>query len=175
MRPRVKALLAVAIASGALIVTALAATGSDSAKPVPPVPCPIAERSASSIAGQAGGDTAVGAVPCPGGPIVDPPIATHVHPTPGMTDVHPIPWTSANVGGDDHTIAVAFTTGIAPCYVLDHVGVAYTADTVTITLYQGSAPSSQHVACADIAMFASTTVRLDQPLAGRTIVDGVKH
>ena len=61
---------------------------------------------------------------------------------------------------------------MAPCSVLDHVDVAYGTDAVTITLYEGSDPISRNVACIDIAMLASTTVKLDQPLGDRTIVDG---
>jgi hypothetical protein len=59
-----------------------------------------------------------------------------------------------------------------PCYVLDHVGVATTATTVTVTLYQGHDPGSKGMACIDIGIFASVSEVLAEPLAGRRIVDG---
>ena len=54
----------------------------------------------------------------------------------------------------------------------DHVAIAYGTDTVTFTLFQGSDPTAGQVACPDIAVLKQTTITLDQPLAGRTIVDG---
>jgi hypothetical protein len=95
-----------------------------------------------------------------------------VEPTPGMHGVHPIGWNTADAGYDDRTVVVNFWSGIEPCSVLDHVDVAYGVDTVTITLYEGSDPSSGRVACIDIAQYKATTVTLDQPLDGRTLVDG---
>jgi hypothetical protein len=88
-----------------------------------------------------------------------------------MEGIHPIRWEQADVASDDRTLTVQFTTGVEPCYVLDHVAVE-TAATVTVILYQGSDPGSKGVACIDIGIFASVTVVLDQPLAGRTVVDG---
>ena len=91
-----------------------------------------------------------------------------------MADVHPIRWEKADVAQDDRTLTVQFTTGVAPCYVLDHVDVQSTPSTLTVTLYQGHDPGSKGVACIDIAMFASVTVVLDQTLRGRTILDGAR-
>lgn len=118
-------------------------------------------------------DSVVSSGPLSPGPITAKP--SPVVPTPSQADVHPIRWDRVDVGPDDRTIEVYFTTGIEPCYVLDHVDVAYGADTVMITLYQGHAPDNgTSVACIEIAMGVVTTVVLDQPLAGRQIVDGAK-
>jgi hypothetical protein len=203
MRTTTKAMIALIVASGTLLGTAIAAAGSDATpSPVPPVAeDPGIGSGSSSGSGGGGGvngsmpvmcgpairtieptmapvptppDTPVSSSPCPGVPIDHPPTATNVDPTPGMANVHPIAWTSTTLGADDRTVTVNFVTGVAPCAVLDHVGVDYAADSVTITLYQGNDPSMGAVACPDIAMYASTKVTLDQPLAGRTIVDGAK-
>jgi hypothetical protein len=91
-----------------------------------------------------------------------------------MADVHPIRWEKTDVAEDDRTLTVQFTTGVAPCYVLDHVDVRSTDTTVTVTLYQGHDPGSKGMACIEIGIFASVTVVLDAPLAGRKIVDGAE-
>jgi hypothetical protein len=89
-----------------------------------------------------------------------------------MAGVHPIRWQLVDVARDDRTLTVTFTTGVEPCYVLDHVYVVSTATAVTVTLYQGHDPGSKGVACTDIGIFASVSQALDEPLAGRRIVDG---
>ena len=43
---------------------------------------------------------------------------------------------------------------------------------MTVTLFQGSDPNAGDVACIDIALQKQVTVTLDEPLAGRAIVDG---
>ena len=100
------------------------------------------------------------------------PTPSNVQPTPGMANVTPTAFDTATVGGDDVTVTIAFWSGVEPCSVLDHVAIAYGTETVTITLFQGSDPTVGQVACPDIAVLKQTTVTLDQPLAGRTIVDG---
>jgi hypothetical protein len=89
-----------------------------------------------------------------------------------MANIRPIAFTSATVRSDDRTVDVRFWSGVAPCSVLDHVEVAYGTDAVTITLFEGSDPSVEMVACPDLAMLKQVTVQLDQALAGRRIVDG---
>jgi hypothetical protein len=94
-------------------------------------------------------------------------------PKPGMVDVRPQPFTSATVD-DDVTATVTYWTGIEPCAVLDHVDVAYGTSGVTVTLFVGSDPTAGNVACPEMAVLRSTTFTLDEPLAGRSIVDGAK-
>lgn len=119
-----------------------------------------------------GPDATVSYTPCPGDDPYASPHPIDVEPRPGMVDVHPIGWDKAAVSGDGRYVTVRFWTGVDPCYVLDHVDVAYGADAITITLFQGHDGDAGDVACIDIAMLASTTITLDQPLAGRTIADG---
>ena len=116
-------------------------------------------------------------VPPPGNNPFSPlaPKASPVVPQPGQEDVHPIAWDKADVSKNGDTVTLSYWSGIEPCSVLDHVDVAYTTKTVTITLFEGHAPTGgTPVACAEIAMLKSVSVTLDQPLAGRTIVDGAK-
>jgi hypothetical protein len=89
-----------------------------------------------------------------------------------MADVRPQPFTSATVADDGVTVTVTYWTGIEPCAVLDHVDVQYGTDSVTLTLLIGSDPDAGDVACIEIAVLRSTVVTLDEPLAGRSIVDG---
>jgi hypothetical protein len=95
-----------------------------------------------------------------------------VEPTPGMADVYPGIFDSANVADDDRTVTIDFVSGVEPCYVLDRVDVAYGGDSVTITLFEGHDPTAGDVACIEIGVFKRVIITLDEPLAGRTIVDG---
>jgi len=95
-----------------------------------------------------------------------------VEPRPGMTGVHPIRFDTVSPRPDGLTLAVDFTGGVAPCFVLDHVDVDETPDAVTITLYAGQVPSPEPVACIEIAAFYETLVTLDAQLGGRPVVDG---
>lgn len=106
-----------------------------------------------------------------------PPIPPEPHvvvPTPGMVDVHPMPFDQVRVGSDGRTVQIDFVAGIEPCSVLDHVDVRYGANSVTITLSEGSDPAAGQVACIMIAEFKRVIVHLDQPLGDRTIIDGAK-
>lgn len=94
-----------------------------------------------------------------------------VTPRPGMRNVRPIRWQEARPL-DNRTVQVVYTSGVEPCYVLDHVTVDYTPASVIITLYQGSDPSAEGKACIMIAVEKATLVSLDEPLQGRPIVDG---
>jgi hypothetical protein len=120
-----------------------------------------------------GPDAVVSYTPCPGD---DQPApgdgAQLVEPTPGMTDVRPHAFDHAVVGDDGTSVTVYFWSGVEPCYVLDHVDVAYGADAVTITLYEGHDASAGDAACIDIAVSKKVVVQLDQPLGDREIVDG---
>ncbi|MGH3912850.1 MAG: hypothetical protein ACRDTC_05495 [Pseudonocardiaceae bacterium] len=96
-----------------------------------------------------------------------------VAPRPGMLHPRPVAWRKAEAV-DSRMVRVSFSSGVEPCYVLDHVTVDYGASEVTITLYQGSDPQAEHTACIQIAVEKVTDVRLDQPLGGRAIVDGAQ-
>lgn len=122
--------------------------------------------------GDTGPDTAVSYTVCPGDDEPAEPKPQVVTPRPDMADLYPISWQGAHVGDDDRTVTIDFTSGIEPCYVLDHVDVGYGRDSVTITLFEGHDPEAEDVACIEIGVFKSVVVTLDEPLAGRTLVDG---
>jgi hypothetical protein len=119
-----------------------------------------------------GPDATVSYTPCPGEEPPAEPQPQVVEPTPGMADVYARGFDAATIGDDGRTVTIDFVSGIEPCYVLDHVDVAYGEQTVTITLFEGHAPTNEDVACIDIGVFKRVIVTLDEPLAGRTIVDG---
>lgn len=101
----------------------------------------------------------------------DPANAQPVEPRPGMADVRARPFDRVIVN-DDGSVTLLFTSGVEPCAVLDHVNVEYGASTLTFTLFEGRDAAAGDVACIEIAVLKSVTIALEQPLDGRTIVDG---
>lgn len=93
-------------------------------------------------------------------------------PTPGMADVYARPFDKATVGPDGVTVTIDFVSGVEPCYVLDHVAVAYGADAVTVTLFEGHDGSAGDVACIEIGVYKRVVVTLDEPVGDRAIVGG---
>lgn len=91
-----------------------------------------------------------------------------------MAGVRPIPWQKIKVGDDDRSLTVHFTSGVEPCYVLDHVDVDFQDEEVVVTLYEGHDPSDEDTACIELAEFKVTKVELDEPLGGRKLVDGAR-
>jgi hypothetical protein len=98
-----------------------------------------------------------------------------VEPQPGQADLHTIPWQRVDVGPDDRTLHIRFTSGVEPCYVLDHIDVDYRKTKVFVTLYEGHEPSDEDVACIEIAEFKITKVQLTEPLGGREVKDGARN
>jgi hypothetical protein len=94
-----------------------------------------------------------------------------VVPEPGMDDVRPIRWQSVR-SVDARTLMVRFTSGVEPCYVLDHVDVEYGRKHVAITLFEGHDPQVENVACIEVAELKRVRVELAEPLGGRRVVDG---
>lgn len=104
-----------------------------------------------------------------------PPARRIVEPRAGQAGVRPIPWDRARVAADDRSLTIDFTSGVEPCYVLDDVRVRYAPRGVTVTLLEGHAPGAGDVACIEIAELKSVRVELEEPLAGRRIVDGARR
>ena len=121
-----------------------------------------------------GPDGTVSYLPCPGEePIPTEPGPQIVEPTPGMANVYPRPFDTATIGDDGRTVTIDFWSGVEPCYVLDHVDVAYGDDTVTITLIEGSDLSGgEDIVCIEIALMKQVVITLDEPLGDRQIADG---
>jgi hypothetical protein len=121
-----------------------------------------------------GPDTPVSSGPITGSPLPDDGGPVVVEPRPGMADVFPRRFDTATVGDDDTTVTIDFYGGVEPCSVLDRVDVRYDAATVTITLFEGHDPSAGDVACIEIAVLKRVVVQLDEPVDGRTLVDGAR-
>ena len=186
MRRPARTILAMVLAISALAIAASAAVAPGGSSAVPPradgdthspagigtTAPPMRACGTPHVQGD-GPDGTVSIDVCDDPPAI-PPEPHVVVPTPGMVDVHPIPFDQARVGTDGRTVQIDFVAGIAPCSVLDHVDVRYGANSVTITLSEGSDPAAGQVACIMIAEFKRVIVQLDQPLGDRTIVDGAK-
>ncbi|HXY73488.1 MAG TPA: hypothetical protein VEM41_13200 [Actinomycetota bacterium] len=93
-----------------------------------------------------------------------------VTPSPGLVDVRPTAFSKATPSADGMTLTVDFWG--SPCLGIDHVNVKEATSTVTVTLYQGTLPSTVGSACPDIAMLEAVVVQLSSPLGNRTVVDG---
>ena len=172
MRTSQRAVIAIVLALGALVVASVA-----SASPAPTDTVAGSQPTSTPVTpggGMPGGTCAIGVPDCNDMGIGDPGTGTPqiVEPTPGMDNVRQTAFDTATIGGDDTTLTIVFWSGVEPCSVLDHVDVSYAADTVTVTLFQGSDPNAGDVACIDIAVQKQVTITLDEPLAGRRIVDG---
>ena len=100
-----------------------------------------------------------------GGPLL-------VQPRPGLVDVRPHQFERVRVAGP-RTLLVRFYGGVEACEGLDRVEVEYEPERILVTLFVGRVPSAE--ACIEIAVLKATRVELDEPVAGRKIVDGAKR
>lgn len=107
-------------------------------------------------------------VPSPSSPAPEP-TPLLVTPRAGLVDVRPNPYEKVVVL-DERTLEVRFWGGVEDCYGVDRVEVEYREPDVTLTLFQGRVPTAE--ACIEIAVLTAVRVKLDEPLAGREIVDG---
>jgi hypothetical protein len=96
-----------------------------------------------------------------------------VQPRPGMENLHKTGWDRVEVLGSNR-VRVHFVSGVEPCTVLDHVDVAYSADAIVITLFEGNDPASREMACIMIAQYKAVDVNLAEPINGRKFVDGAE-
>ena len=95
-----------------------------------------------------------------------------VTPQPGTIKPRAIAWQRAKPGADGRSVRIFFTSGVEPCYVLDHVKVNYLAERIMVTLYEGSQRGALTQGCIALAVFKAVDVRLDQPIGKRTFGDG---
>ncbi|GAA1269635.1 hypothetical protein Psi02_19740 [Planotetraspora silvatica] len=96
--------------------------------------------------------------------------------TPVGNTINPrkVPWISAKPTDDGTALNVVWWSGVEPCNVLDRVEVAETADTVTVTLWEGHDRRQPDAMCIEIAIQKQTRVRLPAPLGDRKVVDGAR-
>ena len=97
-----------------------------------------------------------------------------MRPRRGMADLRPVAWDKARRVSDGRSLRITYWSGVEPCNVLDHVDVEYTDSTIVVTLYEGHDPDGGDVACIEIALLKAVVVDLDEPVAGRKLVDGAK-
>lgn len=134
----------------------------------------VVAAGAAFAAATDGPDTPVSSGPITGDPPPDDGGPQVVEPRPGMADVFARRFDTATVSEDDTTVTIDFVGGVEPCSVLDRVDVRYDTATVTITLFEGHDPNAGDVACIEIGVFKRVVVQLDEPVDGRTIVDGAR-
>ncbi|HEY3605334.1 MAG TPA: hypothetical protein VGL04_11740 [Sporichthyaceae bacterium] len=97
--------------------------------------------------------------------------ATPVYAQHNTAEARPVPWDQAKVIAPQ-VVRIYYTSGVAPCAVLDHVRVRYTANAVQITLFQGHEPSNSPRMCPMIARRVYVDVALERPVDHRQITDG---
>lgn len=109
-------------------------------------------------------------VPPANGGIGDPPPMV---PKPGQLDVHPVKMDGIAAITDGRRVVVTarWTSGVEPCYVLDHVTVERGAGSFTITLFEGHGAGDN--ICIEIAQMKNTQIDLGELEPGTyTIADG---
>jgi hypothetical protein len=85
--------------------------------------------------------------------------------------VRPVPWVRADAV-DRRTVEVEFYGGVEECEGLDRVEVRERPRTVRITVFVGRVPEAE--VCIELAVLKATTVRLEEPIGDRRIVDGAR-
>lgn len=156
VRP-IQLLLGVALAAVLTACSGAAASPSPSSSPSAP---PSTAPSASPSDGLGSGTD-------PGGGIVDPGAGNGdggelVIPAPGQQNVRPIPAEafSVDIDGRRVLVKVTWTSGVAPCYVLDSVDVQRIDNDFAILLNEGTSDPNQM--CIEIAQTKSTIVDLGE-------------
>jgi hypothetical protein len=157
---------ALSLVLAVLSVPALAACSSAAAPPATASPSPPSASFAPSEDpnGSVGID-----LPAPSDdPALIDPLGRVVVPKPGQLDVRAIPaqTLSAVAAGRRVTLAIDYTSGVEPCYVLDSIVVAVGADagTFAITLREGHGPGD--VVCIEIAESKRAIVDLGELAPG---------
>lgn len=94
-----------------------------------------------------------------------------VEPRDGLVDVRPVPWDRHRIRDGGNAVDLFFWSGVESCYGVDRVEVRYAATTVELTILQGRDPAAE--VCIELAVRKVIGVDLDEPVAGREVVDGV--
>ncbi len=123
-----------------------------------------------------GPDTAVSSSPGPAdGAITPAGTPTPTRPKGHTVDPHKVRWVKATPSRDGRKLKIVWWSGVEPCNVLDRVALRQTGRSVTVTLYEGQARGARDVACIEIAVQKTTTVKLKAPLRGRAVIDGARR
>jgi hypothetical protein len=108
-------------------------------------------------------------VPSGSGGVGKPPLTI---PKPGQSDLHPvaIDELSAVVDGRHVVITATWTSGVEPCYVLDHTVVERDGHTLMVTVIEGHGPGD--AICIEIAEIKQTQIDIGELAPGTyTITD----
>ena len=161
----------------ALLVAACAGTAAPSSSPAPSgaptspstapsgTPTPSLTPPASD---DPDGSVATDVPPASGG-AGKPPLTI---PKPGQSDLHPvaIDALSAVVDGRRVVITATWTSGVEPCYVLDHTVVERDGQTLIVTVIEGHGPGD--TICIEIAEIKQTQIDIGELAPGTyTITD----
>jgi hypothetical protein len=149
----------------ALILILGACSAGGGATAAPSAPAETTSPPADSPAASPGGG---------GGGTIGEPGGNNVVPQPGQLEVHPVAADelTAQVDGRNVTIGITWTSGVAPCNVLDHIVVEKGEGSYTITLFEGHGPGEQ--VCIMIAEQHRTSVELGELASGTyAIRDGM--
>jgi hypothetical protein len=154
--------------SFALMATILVACSSAAAPRPSPSPSQSAPAPSSQPPAAIDPDTPIGTDAPPGGgdPGVVPGAGRIVVPRPGQFDVRPIPaqTLATQVDGRRVVIAIDYTSGVEPCYVLDSILVQPRQGSFAITLREGHGPGD--VMCTEQAEFKRALVDLGELAPG---------
>jgi hypothetical protein len=143
------------IAAAALSLLLAACSSAGGTAPPSDVPASSAPPAASADPGATGG----GEPAEPGGPEL-------VEPQPGQQNVVSIPLErlEATADGTAVTVDASWTSGVAPCSVLDQVQVDVGDGTIDVTIREGT--SDPNAMCVMIAQAKHTIFTVDVPSAG---------
>ena len=94
-----------------------------------------------------------------------------VRPRPGLYNLEAESWERAVVTPDGGHLAIYFIGGLEPLHALGHIDVHYDPDRVVVTVFLGTTEDvSSWKAGPGISQVA--LIELDEPVAGRRLVDG---
>lgn len=98
--------------------------------------------------------------------------AERVEPQDGLVDLRPVGWDEVQVDPDDQSrVTVYWMSGVQECNALAEVEVEY-GDAITLTVIEGTPPSDEPMACIELAVRKQTTVKLEEEVGPRSILDG---
>jgi hypothetical protein len=93
-----------------------------------------------------------------------------VRPQPGLFNVESDSWERAVVTPDDRHVAIYFMSCPPPLHELDHVDVRYEPERIVLTVYVGTTEDVDSWKLPAITRVV--LCELDEPVAGRRLVDG---
>lgn len=88
----------------------------------------------------------------------------------GLVDPRPLAWERAKVVRGGKAVDLVFWDGVEDCYGVARVEVEYRPRLIEVSLFGGRDPDAE--VCIELALKKVIRVELEEPLAGRRIVDG---